>query len=94
MGLITYGIRLSLMAGMPGLAVGERARKALGFVPPAVLSAIIFPELLAPSGALDISFTNFRLIAGIIALVVAWRTGSSLLTVASGMATVWILSAL
>ena len=66
---------------------------ALRLVPPAVLSAIIFPELLRPNGALDISFGNPRLLAGIIAALVAWHTKNALLTIGVGMAALWVLQA-
>jgi len=94
MGAITYAIRLSLMAAMPRAGVGERTRLALGFVPPAVLSAIIFPELLRPEGVLALSVANVRLLAGLVAFVVAWRTENAVLTVTFGMITLWIASAL
>ena len=42
-------------------------RQALHYVPPAVLSAIIFPELLLPGGQLDLSMGNLRLLAGLLA---------------------------
>jgi uncharacterized membrane protein len=41
--------------------------EAMRFVPPAVLSAIILPELVVRNGAIDLSLTNPRLIAGALA---------------------------
>jgi branched-subunit amino acid transport protein len=66
-------------------------QQALRFVPPAVLSAIIFPELLRPGGALDLSFGNVRLLAGVLAAAVAWRTKNVLLTIGVGMVALWVL---
>ena len=63
-------------------------RRALRFVPPAVLSAIILPELVAPTGALDLSAGNYRLIAGAIAMLVSWRTKNAVLTILAGAAVV------
>jgi len=88
-GILTYATRLSFI-----LLVGERSvspglRQALRFVPPAVLSAIIFPELLMPDGSLDISLGNGRLLAGGIAILVAWRTRSAVLTIVVGMLALW-----
>jgi len=42
-------------------------------VPPAVLTAILFPELLVRDGHLAVNMDNHRLIAGLIANLVAWR---------------------
>jgi branched-subunit amino acid transport protein len=93
MGLITYGIRLSMILLLGRVRISEDWQRALRLVPPAVLSAIIFPELLRPAGSLDISLGNARLLAGIIAAVVAWRTKNALLTIGVGMAALWILQA-
>jgi branched-subunit amino acid transport protein len=93
MGVVTYLIRLSLIALLGRIEVPPMIQRALRFVPPAVLSAIVFPELLRPTGTLDLSFGNVRLLAGLLAAVVAWRTKNVLLTIAVGMAALWILRA-
>jgi branched-subunit amino acid transport protein len=91
MGIITFAIRLSLIALMGRIEVPLLIQRALRFVPPAVLSAIIFPELLIRNGTLDASFGNLRLLAGALAALVAWRTKNVLLTIGVGMAALWIL---
>jgi branched-subunit amino acid transport protein len=55
-------------------------------VPVAVLSAIILPELTSPTGSLFLSWRNPQLLAGMVAILVAWRTKNVLLTIAVGMA--------
>ena len=94
MGIVTYAIRLSLIVLLERIEVPPLVQRALRFVPPAVFSAIILPEVLSPGGALDISFGNDRLIAGILAAVVAWRTKNVFLSIAAGMVALWILSAM
>lgn len=91
MGLVTYGIRLSLIGAFGDLRVPAIVTRALRFVPPAVLSAIILPELVRPEGALDLSLGNTRLLAGLLAALMAWRTRNVLITIASGMLALWIL---
>jgi branched-subunit amino acid transport protein len=91
MGLVTYAIRLSLIVLIGRVDVPPLIQRALRFVPPAVLSAIIFPELLRPGGTLDLSFGNVRLLAGILAALVAWRTKNVLLTIGVGMVALWVL---
>jgi branched-subunit amino acid transport protein len=72
--------------------IPETMRRALRFVPPAVLSAIVFPELMIrSSGQIDLSLTNFRLLAGIVAVLVAWRTKNTLLTILAGMVALLLL---
>jgi branched-subunit amino acid transport protein len=91
MGLVTYAIRLSLIVLIGRVDVPPLVQKALRFVPPAVLSAIIFPELLRPGGTFDLSFGNVRLLAGVLAAGVAWRTKNVLLTIGVGMVALWVL---
>jgi len=93
MGLVTYAIRLSLIVLIGRVDVSPLIQRALRFVPPAVLSAIIFPELLRPGGTLDLSLGNVRLLAGVLAALVAWRTKNVLLTIGVGMAALWVLQA-
>ena len=90
-GLLTFGMRFSLIFLFGRFEVPDTMRKALHYVPPAVLSAIILPELIYPSGSLDLSFGNTRLMAGIIAMLVAWYTKNTLLTILAGMAALLIL---
>jgi branched-subunit amino acid transport protein len=93
-GLITFGMRFSLIFLFGKFHIPETMRKALHYVPPAVLSAIVFPELLYRSNQLDISFGNTRLLAGIIAILVAWFSKNTLLTILAGMIALFVLQVL
>ncbi len=93
MGLITYAIRLFLFLLPERLALPPWLLRALRYVPAAVLSAIILPELLLSGGTLDVSLGNERLLAGLLGLLVAWRTRNVLWTVAAGMVALWLLQA-
>lgn len=90
-GAITFGMRFSLIFLFGRFQVPETMRKALHYVPPAVLSAIILPELFYSLGSLNLSFGNTRLLAGIIATLVAWVTKNTLLTILAGMTALLIL---
>lgn len=90
-GLITFGMRFSLIYLFGRFEVPETMRKALHYVPPAVLSAIIFPELLIRNGTLDLSLSNTRMLAGIIAIITAWFSRNTLVTILVGMAALFLL---
>lgn len=94
MGLITFAIRLVPIVLIERGELPPLVRQALRFVPPAVLSAIFVPEMLQPSGKLDLSLGNARLLAGLLAIVVAWRTRNVVLTIIVGMAALWLFLAL
>lgn len=94
MGIITYTIRVLLFLLLERVNLGPFIQQGLRYVPTAVLSAIILPELLLPGGVLDISLGNERLLAGALAASVAWRTRNVLWTIASGMGSLWLLIAI
>ena len=93
-GLITFTMRFSFVYFLGRVEVPVTLRRALHYVPPAVLSAIIFPELFLRDGNLDLSLGNTRLLAGLIAALVAAWTKNSLLTILAGMAALLIFQAL
>jgi branched-subunit amino acid transport protein len=65
---------------------------ALGFVPIAVLTAIIVPAVLIDSATDQIIVTqNARLYAAVIATIVALLTRNVIATISSGLATLWVL---
>ena len=90
-GLITFGMRFSLIYLFGRFDVPDALRKALHYVPPAVLSAIIFPELFIRDGTLNLSLDNYRLMAGLVAILVAWFTKSILITILAGMLALFLL---
>lgn len=90
-GLITFGIRFSFIYLFGKLHIPETVRKALHYVPPAVLSALVFPELFLQEGALSLSLDNYRLLAGLVAVAVAWYSKNTLVTLMAGMAALFLL---
>ncbi len=92
-GLLTYGTRLSFILLLERIRVPDWFRRGLRFVPAAVLSAIILPELATRSATLDISLRNPQLYAGALAVLVAWRTKNVLLTIIVGMVALLVFQA-
>ncbi len=90
-GLVTFGMRFSLIYLFGRFQVPETMRRALHYVPPAVLSAIIFPELFLRDGSLDLSLGNTRLLAGLVAVLTAWFSRNTLITIIAGMAALFLL---
>lgn len=86
-GLVTFGMRFSLiyLLAEDRFQVPETMRRALHYVPPAVLSAIIFPELFLRDGSLDLSLENTRLLSGLAAVLTAWFSRNTLVTIIAGM---------
>ena len=73
------------------LVVAERlvdlpplTQRILRQIPPAVLAALVLPALVRPEGTLDL--WQPRLLAGVVAAAVSWRTRNVGLTLVVGMA--------
>jgi branched-subunit amino acid transport protein len=84
-GLLTYGTRLSFVLLLDRLRIPDWFLRGLRFVPAAVLSAIILPELALRNSVLDLTLRNPQLFAGALAVLVAWKTKNTLLTILAGM---------
>jgi branched-subunit amino acid transport protein len=83
-GVLTLFTRLSFIAAWGRFTPPPLLHEALRYVPPAVLAAIIVPDVLMPGGTLDLSPANPRLPAALVATLVAWRTRNALLTILAG----------
>jgi len=90
-GALTFGMRMSFIFLFGRFEIPAMVKRALRFVPPAVLSALIAPALFMPNNTFDFSLNNFRLMAGMVAILVGWRTKNTLLTILAGMAALLIL---
>lgn len=84
-GLLTFIIRLSFIALEGRASLPGWFREALPYVPVAALTALIAPDLLTHDGALRIA-GNPRLLAGLVAVGVAWRWKNASLTIVAGFA--------
>lgn len=93
-GAATYLTRLSFIALEGKLHLPAWFRYALQFVPAAILTALIAPDLLLRDGALALGPDNHRLLAAIVAVVVAAWSRSVGLTIAIGMGVLILLEML
>ncbi|HET6720760.1 MAG TPA: AzlD domain-containing protein [Rhodocyclaceae bacterium] len=89
-GLITFLTRLSFIALEGKYSPPERLKRALPLVPIAALSTLILPDLLLSQGALT-RFDNPRLLAGGIAVLVAWHWKNATLTIVTGFIALFLL---
>jgi branched-subunit amino acid transport protein len=85
-GVITFVTRLSFIASEGRFSVPRWFRAMLPFVPVATLTALIAPALLRPGGAWNVSPANPRLVAGVVAVIVAAVSRNVLLTIVVGFA--------
>lgn len=88
--LVTFGTRYPLLALLSNRSLPEKFTMALNYVPLAVLTAIIVPEILAPEGELILNDSNNALAASLIAILVSIRTKNLLMTIVVGMVVYWL----
>jgi len=90
MALVTFTIRYSMYALAGRVEFPSWLDRALRYVPPAVLTALIVPAVLIPTGeTMQFSYTNSYLIGAVVALLVSWRSNNLLLTIVLGMLAFW-----
>ena len=91
-GLATFGFRLSFIYLFGRIDdIPPRIRRPLTYVPPAVLAALVVPDLVTVESTVTATLIDERLIAGVAAGVVAWRTENVFATIAAGMGVLWLL---
>ena len=76
MALVTMALRASFLVLPPGIETPPLLRRALRYVPAAILTAIWAPEVLV---------ANEQLLAGIVAIAVAWRWQRTFATITAGL---------
>jgi branched-subunit amino acid transport protein len=91
MGAVTYASRLSFVSVLGELGLPAAVRRAVSLAPPAVLAALILPQLLDAGHATAFTFDPAKVLAGVLAAFVAWRTHNVLLTIGVGMLALGLL---
>lgn len=83
--IVTFGVRYVLFAVADNITFPPLLKRALNYVPIAVLTAIIFPAVFMPKGQLFVAIDNPYIFGAIVATAVSvWRK-SMLLTVIVGL---------
>jgi len=90
-GFFTFAIRFSFIALAGHIEMPIPVQRSLRFVPVAVLTALVVPALVTQLGVINLSLNNKRLLAGIVAAVVARYSKNVLLTIIVGMSVLWFL---
>jgi branched-subunit amino acid transport protein len=94
MSIATMATRIPVLLWFSRRKMPEGILRALRYVPPAVLAAIIAPAVLMPGGQLSLSLDNAALPAALIAILVSYRTRNLLLTIVIGMAAFFLIRTL
>ena len=89
-GIFTFGTRFVMLSGWVAHGLPRWLIDALAFVPIAVLTAILVPAVLIdPATQQIIVIGNKRIVAAIVATIIALLTRNVIATISSGLATLW-----
>lgn len=87
MAVVTFSIRYALLPLSEKVTLTHGIRRALRYVPPVVLTAIIVPAVLIPDGSsYQVSWRNPYLMGAVVTAVIGKATKNLLVTIIAGMA--------
>lgn len=86
MALITFLIRYVLLLFSGRIHLSPNVQRALGYVPPAVLTAIIVPMAVIPDNqTVHLSLKNPYLVGTVATVIIGWISKNLLVTIVGGM---------
>jgi len=92
MAAVTFPIRYAFYALGERITFPPLVKRALGYVPVAVLTAIVVPMVLLPDGAhWQLSWHNAWLIGALVSGLIAWRFNHLLAAIGGGMLVYFLL---
>jgi branched-subunit amino acid transport protein len=87
MALVTFSIRYVLLPLSGRINLSDSVQRALRYVPPVVLTAIIVPAVLYPDGrTFQLSGTNAYLVGAVATVLIGKLSKNLLVTIVGGMA--------
>jgi branched-subunit amino acid transport protein len=90
---LAIGVGTFLLRGSFILMPGGRRQpawmlRALRFVPASLMAALVFPALIRLQTE-GLTYDGHRLLAALVAALVAWKSGNMLWTLIAGMGVLW-----
>ena len=90
-GIITYFMRMTMVALIDRDLLGERVKEVLAYVPSAVFPAIIFPGIFINDYGTFIEMNDPKIFGAIVAILVGYFSRNVIATIISGLFSYWII---
>ena len=90
-GIITYFMRMTMVALVDRDLLGERVKEVLAYVPSAVFPAIIFPGIFINDYGAFIEMNDPKIFGAIVAILVGYFSRNVIATIISGLFSYWII---
>ncbi len=88
MAIVTFLPRFLPMVFLTRKAIPQRVQRGLGYIPIAILSAIVFPVLFFNEGG-RVEIQSHDLLSAVAVFIFAWKVKSLWASVVLGMAIYW-----
>ena len=90
-GIITYFMRMTMVALVNRDLLGERVKAVLAYVPSAVFPAIIFPGIFINDYGAFIEMNDPKIFGAIVAILVGYFSRNVIATILSGLSSYWVI---
>ena len=90
-GIVTYFMRMTMVALVDRDLLGEKVKAVLAYVPSAVFPAIIFPGIFINEHGTYIEINDPKIFGAIIAILVGYFSRNVIATILSGLFSYWII---
>ena len=90
-GIITYCMRMTMVALVDRDLLGEKIKAVLAYVPSAVFPAIIFPGIFINDYGAFIELNDPKIFGAIVAILVGYFSRNVIATIISGLFSYWII---
>ena len=90
-GIITYFMRMSMVALVNRNLLSDKIKAVLAYVPSAVFPAIIFPGIFINDYGTFIEMNDPKIFGAIVAILVGYFSRNVIATIISGLFSYWII---
>ena len=90
-GIITYFMRMTMVALIDRDLLGERVKEVLAYVPSAVFPAKIFPGIFINDYGTFIEINDPKIFGAITAILVGYFSRNVIATILSGLFSYWVI---
>ena len=90
-GIVTYFMRMTMVALVDRELLGEKIKAVLAYVPSAVFPAIIFPGIFINDYGTFIEMNDPKIFGAIVAILVGYLSRNVIATILSGLFSYWII---
>tara|TARA_Y100000768_G_scaffold354354_1_gene307278 strand:- start:581 stop:898 length:318 start_codon:yes stop_codon:yes gene_type:complete len=90
-GILTYFMRMTMIALISRDMLGDRIKAVLEYVPSAVFPAIIFPAVFINDYGVFVEINDPKIFGAIVAVIVGYFSKNIIATILAGLVSYWLL---